>query len=749
MFSTSVDKVNASGNIVNSNLSYTCDISTDDLGTFHIETDVSVNATAPNSVEPTEELQITNFWTEVTFNELPFIQAIMDSLSGQITGFDLNAVNAVNADDQNSHTYNVVTTPIDFTEPLIDGEDTVTFKFPQKNSVDAGSFIAGEEGEVVITPGEIEMSINSDLGEMPVHCSLADNQDNGFITIPIEENDGSDTNLDPIIEINGDELIELEVGEEYNDPGAIAKDHKGNDLTDGISITGEVDTNKAGQYTITYSVEDSEGNTSKVNRTVLVKKSQDPIEPGDGDNQLTYVSLGDSLAAGYLNYPDKVVIGNGYPYFIKQGIEEGTDYQVTLINRSFGGFTTSNVLDQLQNNTSNVLDRIAEADLITYDAGANDLLATIDTGNLDNIDEETAGKLVEEVLAMQGVIKNNIDASLQIIQEHNPDVPVYVMGYYNALPWKEGDQTQELIKLGINIMNDAIEGAAEANGAIYIPTWDAFVGNYDEFLPNENIHPMENGYQAIADEFLKEIMPTLPSPEDPTDPDTESPVIELNGSSSMELVVGDIYEEPGATAKDNVDGDISDNIEITGNVDTSTVGSYEVIYTVSDEAGNVATETRVVQVIELTPEPDPEDSIKPVIELKGENPMEIEVGEEYEEPGATAEDNVDGDITDNIEVEGKVDTSTVGSYEVVYTVVDAAGNKATETRMVYVIDLDEDDDNDEEEDISVGVSGSDGETNGSGTLPITATSNLLFIALGTWLLLAGGGTIVARRKLIK
>src|SRR5699024_2326453 len=211
------------------------------------------------------------------------------------------------------------------------------------------------------------------------------------------------------------------------------------------------------------------------------------------------------------------------------------------------------------------------------------------------------------------------------------------------------------------------------------------------------------GYQAIADEFLKEIMPTLPSPEDPTDPDTESPVIELNGSSSMELVVGDIYEEPGATAKDNVDGDISDNIEITGNVDTSTVGSYEVIYTVSDEAGNVATETRVVQVIELTPEPDPEDSIKPVIELKGENPMEIEVGEEYEEPGAAAEDNVDGDITDNIEVEGKVDTSTVGSYEVVYTVVDAAGNKATETRMVYVIDLDEDDNNDEEEDISVGV----------------------------------------------
>src|SRR5699024_12191263 len=66
----------------------------------------------------------------------------------------------------------------------------------------------------------------------------------------------------------------------------------------------------------------------------------------------------------------------------------------------------------------------------------------------------------------------------------------------------------------------------------------------------------------------------------------------------MELEVGSMYDEPGATAEDDVDGDVSDAIEVSGDVDTSTVGAYEVVYTVSDESGNEATETRTVNVVE-------------------------------------------------------------------------------------------------------------------------------------------------------
>src|SRR5699024_8535134 len=113
--------------------------------------------------------------------------------------------------------------------------------------------------------------------------------------------------------------------------------------------------------------------------------------------------------------------------------------------------------------------------------------------------------------------------------------------------------------------------------------------------------------------------------EDPEPEDTVAPVISLNGDNPMELEVGETYDEPGATAEDDVDGDVSDAIEVSGDVDTSTVGEYEVVYTVSDAAGNEATETRTVNVVEADgngEDPEPEDTVAPVISLNGDNPME-------------------------------------------------------------------------------------------------------------------------------
>lgn len=71
--------------------------------------------------------------------------------------------------------------------------------------------------------------------------------------------------------------------------------------------------------------------------------------------------------------------------------------------------------------------------------------------------------------------------------------------------------------------------------------------------------------------------------------------------------------------------------------------------------------------------------------------MELEVGDTYEEPGATATDDVDGNVTDNIKVSGEVNTDKAGTYEVVYTVSDEAGNEATATREVIVKEKEEED----------------------------------------------------------
>ncbi len=166
-------------------------------------------------------------------------------------------------------------------------------------------------------------------------------------------------------------------------------------------------------------------------------------------------------------------------------------------------------------------------------------------------------------------------------------------------------------------------------------------------------------------------------------PDTTAPVITLVGDAIINLSLGDSYTEQGAIATDNVDGDVSANIVVGGDtVNIAVEGTYVVTYNVSDAAGNAASEvTRTVNVFTV------QDTTAPVITLTGSATINLEVGDTYNELGATATDDTDGDLTSSIVVTGTVDTSVVGTYIVYYNVSDAAGNAATQvTRTIIVSD---------------------------------------------------------------
>ena len=162
--------------------------------------------------------------------------------------------------------------------------------------------------------------------------------------------------------------------------------------------------------------------------------------------------------------------------------------------------------------------------------------------------------------------------------------------------------------------------------------------------------------------------------------DTVPPVITLNGEAIVVTELGGTYNDAGATAIDNVDGDISDKIVVGGDtVDASKAGTYTVTYNVTDAVGNKATE--VIRTVTVS------DNTIPVITLSGDSTVIHEVGTDYTDAGATATDNIDGDLTANIIFDGTVDTSKLGEYSLSYDVTDAAGNKAIQvTRKVTVAD---------------------------------------------------------------
>jgi prepilin-type N-terminal cleavage/methylation domain-containing protein len=158
--------------------------------------------------------------------------------------------------------------------------------------------------------------------------------------------------------------------------------------------------------------------------------------------------------------------------------------------------------------------------------------------------------------------------------------------------------------------------------------------------------------------------------------DNEKPVITINGNSTVMINRGTIYSDEGAIVSDNIDKNIT--IAVTGTVNPNVVGSYIINYNASDAAGNIAdTVIRIVNVV---------DAAAPAITLLGDNPAVVESGATYTDAGATAVDDVDGNVTNKIITTSTVNPNIIGTYYVTYSVVDNAGNTATITRTVNVVD---------------------------------------------------------------
>jgi endo-1,3(4)-beta-glucanase len=157
----------------------------------------------------------------------------------------------------------------------------------------------------------------------------------------------------------------------------------------------------------------------------------------------------------------------------------------------------------------------------------------------------------------------------------------------------------------------------------------------------------------------------------PTPVDTTPPVITLVGDSTISHEQGTTFSEPGATASDAVDGTVS--VTISGSVGAA-AGSYTLTYSASDSSGNTASTNRTVNVADTTP---------PLITLVGDSTINHEQGTTYNEPGATANDVVDGAV--NVTISGSVGAAA-GSYTLTYSATDSVGNTASTNRTVIVAD---------------------------------------------------------------
>lgn len=258
---------------------YVCVAKTSIAGDILIDMKVTPTVTVPDTVNPNQQFSVSDIETAIEVDvtgSLAPLKGLINPFNGHVQQFHLQAAN---------ETVNVVgaegvaipETPFDNDAPFI----------PFRISANDASYTAGNE-DINIHVGEIKAEIHAKLGTTPVNLPVTCTppEDTLLTTVKVEETEAEVDHEAPVITLNGDNPMSLKVGETYNEPGATAKDNVDGDLTEKIQISGEVNTQKAGKYNVTYSVTDKAGNKGTATRTVYVEEAADPgggEKPGDGD----------------------------------------------------------------------------------------------------------------------------------------------------------------------------------------------------------------------------------------------------------------------------------------------------------------------------------------------------------------------------------------------------------------------------------------------------------------------------------
>jgi lysophospholipase L1-like esterase len=249
---------------------------------------------------------------------------------------------------------------------------------------------------------------------------------------------------------------------------------------------------------------------------------------------IDYVAFGDSVAAGVRGGVWNPLPEEGSDYGYTDNIRNKLEEAGVLgdFNEQFAisGATAAGLVEALKDPVygPRALQLVQNAEIVTLDIGANDLLgplykyvlplianpSSIWYTNPTEVVTQVVGILsdITTSLGSEGLaIKGNIETILQNILNVNPNVKIYVMGYYNPLPALSAAYGVDLntpikhfnnfiIKKAISNVNTHNKGAS----ITYIDTMHAMSSSDENLVPTD-IHPTESGYVDIADEFWKKI----------------------------------------------------------------------------------------------------------------------------------------------------------------------------------------------------------------------------------------------------
>ena len=566
-----------------------------------------------------------------------------------------------------------------------DSGELVWSQSPTQTTPVNGSFIVPESA----VNGATRMRVSMKYNGVPSSCESFTYGEVEDYTVVIESA-GPDTTA-PVLVLNGASVINLEQGSSYTEQGATASDNIDGDITSSITIGGDtVNTSVVGTYNVVYSVSDTAGNSSQETRTVNVSADATiPVITLIGSSEVN-INVGDVYSDAGATAQDNFDGDLTNDIVTNNSVDTSVagSYTVTYNVNDAAGNSANEVVRSV-NVLEPSLGCMSGISSFPYLEGFENSLGGWTQASNDDINwsinsNGTASNNTGPNSAAQGAYYIYVEASgngtgypnkLATLNSPCFDLTDLTQANFNFQYHMYGSSDMGTINLELSDDDGATWSSLWSQSGNQGNQWlsvevnlNAFTGKGVQLRFNRLVGGTWQADIAIDNLGLTGL----------GEPDTTAPVLVLNGASVINLEQGSSYTEQGATASDNIDGDITSSITIGGDtVNTSVVGTYNVVYSVSDTAGNSSQETRTVNVSA--------DATIPVITLIGSSEVNINVGDVYSDAGATAQDNFDGDLTNDIVTNNSVDTSVAGSYTVTYNVNDAAGNSANEVvRLINV-----------------------------------------------------------------
>jgi formylglycine-generating enzyme required for sulfatase activity len=383
------------------------------------------------------------------------------------------------------------------------------------------------------------------------------------------------------------------------DPGVEAHDVRDGNLTSSVTVSGTVDVNTTGTYTLTYTVSDAAGNEASITRTVnvgipanyttdlnsTVSLEMIWVEPGT-------FTMGQNGVATPVH---EVTLSNGF-YLGKYEVTQA-QYEAVMTGNSDNLSATPS---QYSGNPNRPVEKVSWDDVQVF-------LTRLNAQEAGNIPEGWAYVLPTEAqweyacragtttAYSWGDTITSDDANYNWDGDHNTGSDFRQtrdVGQYAPNPWGFFDMHGNVWEWTSNWY------AAYSSGSVTDPEGPATGSDRvrrggswytsGTHLRSARRTGSSPGYRNYSMGFRVGFQ-RIPA-------DVTSPEMQIFGDANITHLKDTAWVDPGVEAHDVRDGNITDSITVSGTVDVNTTGTYTLTYTVSDGAGNEASITRTVHV---------------------------------------------------------------------------------------------------------------------------------------------------------